>query len=88
MTIKNLRYKKGMTQQQLAMALGVSRQTVASLEKEGFWNYCSPLLVKKACDFFSVSALDVVPLGEALRYKPANKDEAKRLIKMIKEAYL
>lgn len=87
MTLKELRYKKGMNQGQLAEALNVSRQTVVMMERNGLAGR-SPILIHRVCDFFGVDEYDVIPLSEAIRYKPKNKQQAKKLIKMIKEKYL
>lgn len=87
MTLKKLRYEKGITQQQLANSLGVSRQVVASAEKNGLSN-CSPSLVSGICSFFGVFPSDLLSSKDLLRFEPKSRQEAKQLIAKIKEDYL
>ena len=86
MTLTSLRYEKGLTQEQLANFFGVSRQTIATAEKNGL-SHCSRQLVDAICEFFGVRPCDLLSAKEMLRYEIKSKDEAKVLIAKIKEEF-
>jgi len=85
-SIKDLRYERGITQEQLAKAVGVSRQTIISIEGGGDISASSDA-IKSACRFFGVSPFDVLEAKSCLKYQPKTKDEAKKLISSIKKEY-
>lgn len=61
-TIKVERAKKDMTQEGLAEQIGVSRQTINSIEKEKY--VPSTLLAMKMADVFGVKVNDIFTLEE------------------------
>lgn len=61
--IKVERAKKDMTQEQLAEALGVSRQTINAIEKNKYLP--STLLALKMSDLFGVTVNDLFILEES-----------------------
>lgn len=84
--IKKYRGDKGLTQQQLADLLGVSRVTVNNMETVP--NYAaSEENISKLCELFGCKPYDICDVDTILRYKPSSKDEVKSLIKEIKEKY-
>jgi putative transcriptional regulator len=61
-TIRELRAERGMTQQELADAIGVTRQTVIAIELDKY----SPSLETA----FRIAHLFGVPLEQAFQYDP------------------
>ena len=55
--IRDRRQQRGVTQEQLAAAVGVSRQTVISIEKENYTP--SLLLAMQLAEFFDMSLEDL-----------------------------
>jgi putative transcriptional regulator len=64
-TVRELRAARGMTQQELADAIGVTRQTVIAIEGDKY----SPSLETA----FRIAHVFGVPLEEAFQYKAAKK---------------
>jgi putative transcriptional regulator len=64
-TVRDLRAARGMTQQELADAIGVTRQTVIAIEGDKY----SPSLETA----FRIAQLFGVPLEQAFQYKAAKK---------------
>lgn len=62
-TIRDLRAVRSMTQQELADAIGVTRQTVLAIEGDKY----SPSLETA----FRIAAVFKVPLEQVFRYEPA-----------------
>lgn len=81
--ITKLRYAAGMTQQELADRLGVSRQTINCAENS---NCFSPMAIK-ICDFFGVSPFAVVDPALCLKFEPRDEKEAELLIEGIRKRY-
>ena len=63
--IKELRLKKGYTQEQLASLMGVSQSLVAQWENEDQFNPPA-IRLKKLCELLSVSADVLLGLGDNL----------------------
>ncbi|MBD1378829.1 helix-turn-helix transcriptional regulator [Metabacillus arenae] len=60
--VKELRARNDLTQEKLAAAVGVTRQTIAALEKGDY--IPSLLLALKICETFQLKMEDVFWLGE------------------------
>lgn len=84
--IKKLRFEAGLTQQELADRLKVSRTTVNSMENDESYAPSEELL-RAVCDLFKVNAYDVCDISDILRVEPKTKTEAKQLSRRIKEEY-
>lgn len=83
--VKKLRGKKGMSQLQLAEALGVTRASIVRLESDEIRN-ASTQMEKKLCEFFNVSIYELYGT-DMLLYKPETKEELKTLIEQLTEEY-
>ena len=60
-TVYNLRTKKGLTQEDLAEKVGITRQTVISIEKGNYTP--SVLLALKIASIFKVSVEDIFQIS-------------------------
>lgn len=81
--LNKLRGKNGWSQKDLALKLGVSRQTVNNLEKNG---KCNPNLITRVCELFEITPCDLLGYDNLL-YKPQSKEEFERFIELLKKEY-
>lgn len=85
--LKSIRYEKGLSQEQVAKACGISRATVNKIESKRSGNISVDTL-EKICEFYGKSITDVLEVDGMLTFKIKNRKEAKAVIKAIKEKYL
>ena len=85
--LKKLRYEKGLTQQQLADAIGVTRQTIICIEGDSRVSASSESM-QAVCRFFGVSPFEVFSAKDVLKLEPRTREDAAKLISLIKKEYL
>lgn len=83
--IKKLRGKKGMSQSELANALGVTRAYVIVIEKDET-KKLTPKMEKKVCDFFGLTLCELYGLDN-LKHFPKTKQELSNLIELLQGEY-
>lgn len=83
-----LKYRtiKGLTQKELADELQLSRVLIATIETNDKVKV-SEKTAKKISDFLGVDLYDISTLDDILKYNIENKEQAIKLINMIKEKY-
>lgn len=84
MVIKDLRHKKGITQEKLAEFLGIERQSIAAIETGK--RFISSELLTKLCNFFNVEPY-VFFLKQSKTYKEEDLDNIKQIISMLEKIY-
>lgn len=80
--LRELRAKKGVTQKEVAEAIGISRYTLIKLEKGGEG---LPSTVKALADYYGVSPLYLCELKDIIRkeYLPSTSAETVELCKLV-----
>jgi transcriptional regulator with XRE-family HTH domain len=61
--LQQLRYERGLTQQQVADGSGVSQRTLVRLERDA--QRPSARIAKRLADYFGVQVTDLMPIEEA-----------------------
>ena len=84
--LKELRYEHGLTQKEVANAVGVSRQTINRFESGDFSRFSADT-IRNLCSFFSVSPFDILKASDVLKIKPSNRQELVKLISAINEEF-
>ncbi len=82
--IRKYRGELGYTQNELAMKLGVSRQTVNSMENDPDY-VISDKTLRKITELFDCGIYDVCNLENSLMYKPLTLKDKESLERSIRE---
>ena len=84
MNIKLLRIKNGLSQSELSRQIGVSRQVINTMENKPYY-IAKKRTVKKLCDFFGCSILELCNGRELLAFDFKTKEEISRAIELIEK---
>lgn len=83
--LKKLRGMKGISQEELAKKIGITRTAVIDLEKKKDV-IPSNKTAQKMCDFFEISMDELFGLNN-IRFFPETKEGLKKLICQLEEVY-
>lgn len=84
-SLKMLRGKLGLSQQEFADKLGVTRVHVVSLEKEDN-THLSDTMVKKICEIFELKDYELLGINN-LKYIPKTKEDLEKFIEILREEF-
>ena len=84
--IRKYRGELGMTQEELAKKLGVSRMTVVSLENDPDYTM-TPENAEKLARIFHCGIYDIVDIKTALMYTPLDAADSRSLVEQVLKEY-
>lgn len=80
--LRKIRKKKGLTQQELADMVGVSRQLICYMEK-GKYNITNSI-IKKMSKALEISPVEIMGVDN-FKFMPKTEEEKEYVIKIVKE---